>query len=311
MRDSGVPWPGGARCAVCISWDVDADTLVLHRLPEQGYELYAALSWLRYDEVAVPAIVEVLDRYGIKQTFFVCAWCIERYPAMCEPIVAGGHEIAHHGYLHDAPNQLSAERELYELQRGIEIIERFTGRRPTGWRAPYAALSSRSADFLVQEGFLYDSSLMSDSRPFVVRAGGGELIELPIDTTMSDWPHFAHVPDLGYLMPPKSPAAAMEVFRAEFEAAYELGGLWSTIWHPHVSGRPARLLAWTKLIEHMLEKGGVWFATLDEIAGHVRSCIEAGTYEPRTVSLPYYEAPPAEFMEPARPSAGDSGSQRR
>ena len=114
-------------------------------------------------------------------------------------------------------------------------------------------LSSRSADLLVQEGFLYDSSLMSDSRPFVIQAGGGELIELPIDGTMSDWPHYAHVPDLGYLMSPKSPAAAIEVFRAEFDAAYELGGLWITIWHPHVSGRPARMLAWAKLIEYMLE----------------------------------------------------------
>ena len=66
-------------------------------------------------------------------------------------------------------------------QRGIELIERFTGSRPTGWRAPYAALSSRSADYLVQEGFLYDSSLMSDSEPFVIQAAGGELIELPID----------------------------------------------------------------------------------------------------------------------------------
>jgi peptidoglycan-N-acetylglucosamine deacetylase len=300
MLDFGVPWPGGARCAACISWDVDADSLVLHRHPDRGHELYAALSWLRYDEVAVPRIVEVLDRYGIKQTFFVCAWCIDRYPAMCEPILASGHEIAHHGYLHEAPNEQAPERELRELQRGIEIIERFTGARPTGWRAPYAALSSRSAGFLVEQGFLYDSSLMSDSKPFVVRAGDGELIELPIDSTMSDWPHYAHVPDLGYLMSPKAPDAAMDVFRAEFDAAYELGGLWITVWHPHVSGRPARLLAWAKLLEYMLEKGCVWFATLDEIARHVRSCCEAGTYEPRVVSLPYYEAPAPEFGELVR-----------
>jgi peptidoglycan/xylan/chitin deacetylase (PgdA/CDA1 family) len=274
---------------------VDADSLVLHRRPDRGYELYGSLSWLRYDEVAVPRIVETFGRYGIKQTFCVCAWCIERYPAMCESILEGGHEIAHHGYLHEAPNELSPEQELHELQRGIEIIERFTGSRPTGWRAPYAAPSSRSADFLVQEGFLYDTSLMSDSVPFVIRAAEGELVELPIDGTMSDWPHFAHVPDLGYLMSPKPPEAAMEVFRAEFDAAYELGGLWISIWHPHVSGRPARMLAWAKLIEHMQERGGVWFATLDEIARHVRSCIDAGTYQPRVVSLPYYDSPPPEF----------------
>jgi peptidoglycan/xylan/chitin deacetylase (PgdA/CDA1 family) len=296
-EDEGVSvaWPGGARCAVCISWDVDADSLVLHRRPDRGYELYGGLSWLRYDEVAVPKIVEVLARYGIRQTFCVTGWCIERYPAMCEAILAGGHEIAHHGYLHEAPNELSPEQELEELQRGIELIERFTGSRPTGWRAPYASPSSRSAELLVQEGFLYDSSLMSDSTPFVIQAGGGELIELPIDGTMSDWPQFAHVPDLGYLMSPKAPEAAMDVYRAEFDAAYELGGLWISIWHPHVSGRPARLLAWSRLIEYMQKRTGVWFATLDEIARHVRACVDDGTFEPRVVSLPYYDAPPAEF----------------
>jgi peptidoglycan-N-acetylglucosamine deacetylase len=292
-----VPWPNGARCAACISWDVDADTLVLHSRPDRGYELYGALSWLRYDEVAVPRIVEALDEYGIKQTFFVCAWCIERYPEMCEPIVASGHEIAHHGYTHEAPNAQTPERELYELERGIEIIERFTGRPPSGWRAPYAAPSRYSAGYLVEHGFRYDSSLMSDSVPFLIKAGGGELVELPIDGAQSDWPHYAHVPDLGYTQSPKAPATAIEAFRAEFDAAHELGGLWITIWHPHVSGRPARLLAWKGLVEYMLGKGGVWFATLDEIAEHVRSCVDDGTYEPRTVSLPWYDSPPAEFAE--------------
>jgi peptidoglycan-N-acetylglucosamine deacetylase len=298
-----VPWPGGARCAACVSWDVDADTLVLHRRPHRGHELHGGLSWLRYDEVAVPEIVKVLDGFGIKQTFFVCAWCIERYPAMCEPIVASGHEVAYHGYLHEAPSEQPPERELDELQRGIEIIERFTGKRPSGAWAPYGALSTSSAAFYVQEGFVYDSSLQNDSRPYVVEARGGELIELPIDSTMSDWPNYAHVPDLGYLLPPKPPAAAIDVFRAELDAAYELGGLWITIWHPHVSGRPARRLAWAKLVESALEKGDVWFATLDEIAHHVRSCVDAGTYVPRVVSLPFYEAPLPEFTELTRPGA--------
>jgi peptidoglycan-N-acetylglucosamine deacetylase len=295
----GVPWPDGKRCAACVSWDVDADSLVLHRHRDRGFELYAALSWLRYDEVALPRIVEVFNRLGLKQTFFICGWCLERYPAMCEPVVAGGHEIAYHGYLHEAPNELKPEQELEELHRGIELIERFTGSRPSGSRVPYAALSSRSAAWLVERGFLYDSSLLSDSRPFVVEAGGGELIELPIDMTASDWPHYAFVPDLGTFNQPKAPSQAIDLFRAELEAARQLGGLWITIWHPHVSGRPARLLAWAELVEEMLAAGDVWFATLDEIARHVRACREAGTYDPPVVPLPYYESPPPAFQEVA------------
>jgi peptidoglycan/xylan/chitin deacetylase (PgdA/CDA1 family) len=290
-----VPWPDGARCAACISWDVDADTLVLHSQQGRGHELYGSLSWLRYDEVGIARICEAFAEYGLRQTFFVCAWCIERHPEMCAPIVEGDHEIGHHGYTHEAPNGLTPEGELHELRRGIELIESFTGRRPTGWRAPYAAQSAHSAAYLVEHGFTYDSSLMNDSVPYLIEAGGGQLVELPFDGSMSDWPHYAHVPDLGYVQSPKAPSTAMEAFREEFDAVHELGGLWLTIWHPHVSARPARLLAWKRLVEYMLDKGGVWFATLDEIARHVQACIEDGSYRPRTVRLPWYGATPPEF----------------
>lgn len=291
-RPGAVPWPHGARCAACISWDVDADTLILQARPGDGHERYGPLSWLRYDEVGVPAIVDRLAEYGLTQTFFVTGWCIERYPAMCEAILAGGHEIAHHGVLHAAPNELSPEGELEELRRGIEIIERFTGRRPAGWRAPFASMSPRSAGYLIEERFEYDSSLMDASLPYLLQADGGTLIEVPIDVAMSDWPHYAHVADLGVLLSPKAPEDAVRAFRAEFDAAYERGGLFLTIWHPHVSGRPARLDAWTKLVEYMLAKGDVWFAPLEKIAGHVRARIGDGTYRPRQVRMPYYEAPP-------------------
>jgi peptidoglycan-N-acetylglucosamine deacetylase len=297
MLECGIEWPGGARCAACISWDVCADSLFHLHNPAHAHEQYAALSWLRYEEVGVPSVVETLGRYGIRQTFFVCAWCIERLPHMCEPIVAGGHELAHHGYMNELPNRGTGEEELQWLRHCSDVIERFAGRRPVGWRAPYAAFSPRSADYLAQEGFLYDSSLMSDWRPHVIASASGELIELPIDLTMSDWPHFAHVPDMGYLMSIKSPDAAMEVFQAELDAAYELGGVWIPIWHPHVSGRPARLLRWARMLDETLERGGIWFAPLEEIARHVRSCIDDGSYEPRVVSLPYYEEP---LPEPSR-----------
>lgn len=292
-----IPWPGGARCAACFSFDVDADSFLHLFHPATAYREYGALSYLRFDEVAVPRIVEVLDRYGIKQTFFVVAWCIERYPEMCRPIVESGHEIAHHGYLHEAPNGQSRDGELHWLQRGCDVIESFAGKRPTGWRAPHAALSEYSLDLLIEEGFEYDSSLMADSVPHLIANEHGSVVELPIDITMSDWPHYAHVPDVGYLMPVKSPQAGTEAFLAEFDAAYETGGFWTTVWHPHVSGRPSRLRAMSQMIEYMLGKGDVWLAPLGEIARHVRTCIDDGSYVPRTVSLPYYLEPIPEAGE--------------
>jgi hypothetical protein len=81
----------------------------------------------------------------------------------------------------------------------------------------------------------------------------------------------------------------MAVFREEFDAAWEYGGLWVTPWHPFVTGRLARWHQVERLIEYMREKGGVWFATMEEIARHVRQCIDDGTYRPRVDRLPWYQ----------------------
>jgi peptidoglycan/xylan/chitin deacetylase (PgdA/CDA1 family) len=264
------------------------------------------VSWLRYDEIAVPRIVKLLDSHGIKQTFFVPAWCIEQYPKAIEPILESGHELAHHGYLHENPMDQSRESEAYWLERAAATIEQFSGRRPVGWRGPWGGFTVNSADLLAEAGYLYDSTLMADCQPYIVRSEHGDFVELPIELTLDDWPHYAHVPDLSYLIPPKSPAQALEVFRAEFDARWEYGGFMTTTWHPFVSGRLSRLHAVSQLIEYMADKGGVWFATLEDIALHVRSCIDNGTWQPRVVDMPYYGGLPIAEIKDVEAQAATS-----
>ena len=93
------------------------------------------------------------------------------------------------------------------------------------------------------------------------------------------------------MLPIASPTRAMEVFRAEFDAAWKYGGMWIAVWHPFVSGRMSRADAIAELIEHMQGKGGVWFATLEAIAGHVDEVVTAGRWTPRVDRLPYYDRP--------------------
>jgi hypothetical protein len=81
----------------------------------------------------------------------------------------------------------------------------------------------------------------------------------------------------------------MNVFLSEFEAMWEHRGLWIAVWHPFVSGRLARCARISKMIEQMQKKGDVWFATLEQIALHVKACIENGSYKPRIDELPYYQ----------------------
>jgi peptidoglycan/xylan/chitin deacetylase (PgdA/CDA1 family) len=301
MIKNPVPWPDGARCAVAITLDMDADSLLHLDHPRDSISRVSALSMLRYGpEVAVPRVLDTYQRFDIRQTFFVPAWCIEQYPAAVEAMVAGGHEVAHHGYLHENPSAAGRDEQAHWLGRGIEVIEKHTGRRPRGWRAPLYNFSDHSADLLIAEGFLYDASLMGDDVPYVLRTNAGELIELPSHWGLDDWPPYVHSMDLDYQMQIMSPERAMEGFMAEFEAAWEHGGLWVGVWHPFVSGRLARWARVEKMIEAMLEQGGVWFATMEEIAGHVRACIDGGSYSPRVDDLPYY-AEPVTVSAPRRP----------
>jgi peptidoglycan/xylan/chitin deacetylase (PgdA/CDA1 family) len=289
-------WPGDARCAFSISWDVDVDSMLHLQHGDRAFEQYATLSFVRYDEVAVPNIVRASAELGIQSTFFVPGWVVERYPAMCETIVAGGHEVAYHGYMHEAPNSQTPDGELAWQRRSSDAIVALTGRRPVGCRAAHAGASARTMDYLLSEGFLYDSSLANDHDPFVLDLRAGSLLELPCEVTMSDWPHYAHVPDFGYLMPPKAPEQAIAVFSSELEATYESGGFLTTIWHPHVSGRPARLRAWVNWVAELKARGDIWITTLEEIAGHLQNQL-AADQDLRHVPYPFYEQPVAEVKE--------------
>ena len=299
MIKNPVPWPNGARCAAAITFDIDTDSILHLEHKERADTMLSTMSWLKYDEVAIPRILDMYREYGLKQTFFYPAWCMERYPNLVEMILKDGHEIAAHGYLHEDPNRQSREREHYWLQRQVAVIEKMTGRRPRGWRAPVYNASKYSPELLAKEGFLYDASLMGDDIPYVLKSKEGNIVEIPSHWAMDDWPHYAHSIDMHYMMSIKAPDEAMNAFMAEFEAMWQFGGLWVAVWHPFISGRLARCHRIAKMIEDILNKGGVWLTTMEEIANHVKKCIDDGTWTPRIDDVPYYDGPIQEFEEEA------------
>ena len=128
MIKNPVPWTNGAKCAAAITFDLDADSLILLEHPADGIKLVCALSMLRYGpEVGVPRILDTYKRLDIQQTFFVPAWCIGNYPSVVKAMVDGGHEVAHHGYLHESALAGSRNEEHYWLRRGIDAIRNITG----------------------------------------------------------------------------------------------------------------------------------------------------------------------------------------
>jgi peptidoglycan-N-acetylglucosamine deacetylase len=293
MIRNPVPWPNGARVAAAITLDMDADSLIHIAHPRDSINRVSAMSMLRYGpDVAIPRILDTYRRFGMKQTFFIPAWCIENHPKAVEAIVRDGHEIGFHGYIHEAQNLLPPEEERYWMQRSIAVIEKATGKRPRGSRSPLYNCSMHTFDLLAEEGFVYDASLMGDDIPYILRTPKGDIVELPSHWACDDWPPYVQSMDLNYMMQIMSPDRAMEVFMAEFEAQWECRGLWIGVWHPFVSGRLARWLRVEKMIEAMQKKGGVWFAPLEEIAAHVLKVTADGTYQPRVDTLPYFATSP-------------------
>jgi peptidoglycan-N-acetylglucosamine deacetylase len=289
--ENPIKWPNGYRCAVNFSFDMDAESLLHIYFPDTAHNRVAMASRLRYGpEVAVPRIVDAFKQLGLQQTFFIPGWCMEQYPQAIALIAEHGHEIAHHGYMHEKINQLTREQERAVFFRAFDSIVKATGGPPRGFRAPSGAFSRHTVDFLVEAGLDYDASLAGHDIPYLIGNGRGTLVELPHDVTMDDWTQYVCLREFGYMLPIASPERATEVFRAEFDAAWRHGLLWNSVWHPFVSGRAARCDAMVELIEYMKSKGGVWFARLDEIATHVRSEIAAG-WKPRVDRLPYWDAP--------------------
>jgi hypothetical protein len=154
---------------------------------------------------------------------------------------------------------------------------------------------------LIDNGFVYDASLGGDDIPYLVEGSNGRrLVELPSDHSLDDWPQYVNMREFNMGIPTKSPAQAMEVFRADFDAAWTHGGLWAAIWHPFVSGRLARAEAMVSLLEHMQKKGGVWFAALAEIGAYIQGLVDRGEWTPSVERLPFWEEPAPQVARPSR-----------
>ncbi|NJC68621.1 polysaccharide deacetylase [Planosporangium thailandense] len=271
---SPVPWPDGKRAAAAFTFDVDAESGVLGASPEAASRM-SVMSHQAYGPlVGVPRILSILERHDVRSTFFVPGYTAVRYPQVVRAIVDAGHEIAHHGYLHEAMAGLSEVAEAEILDRGLEAIEKAAGVTPVGYRAPMWELNYQSPALLAQRGFLYDSSLMDADVPYelAVRPGAVErnLVEIPIQWALDDWEQYCYIPDFSGSGLIESPRKAAEIWRLEFEGLRSVGGCFVLTNHPFLSGRPSRAAVLEELIAHVVSCDDVWVAPLAEIAAYVR-----------------------------------------
>ncbi len=258
-------WPGGARVAVLLSFDVDNETIWLRN----GDTSVGGLSQGQYGaRVGLGRILRLLDEHDIGASFFGPAISFSLAPEMIEAIQASGrHEIGVHGWIHERNALLPRADEERLLRMAVQRMTELIGQRPVGYRAPSWNFSDNTLELLMEFGFLYDSSLMADDRPYEIVADGEStgFVELPVDWILDDAP----------LMNPlgeryANPREVLQVYKDEFDIAYEERTLFLLTMHPHYIGHRSRIVALRELIEYIKIKPGVWFGTHEEAVRWVR-----------------------------------------
>jgi len=257
-------WKNGARCAFALSFDADHETNELR----DGGKSIGRMAWGEYGtRVGVPRILKLLKKYDVPATFYVPAVAAMLHPEEQRQVIAEGHEIGIHGWIHELNSVLPYEVERDLMMRSADELEKITGVRAVGLRTPSWDFSPNTLKIERDMGLLYDSSLMADEDCYELLLDGtpSGVVELPVEWVRDDAVYFM-MHRFQSLRPHTPPASVLDIFRREFEAAYEEGGIFQLTTHPHIIGYRSRIWIIEELIRMAKAKGDVWFATHADVA---------------------------------------------
>ena len=257
-------WPGGARCAVALSFDADHETIPLRDADESPMRISQGQYGARQ---GVPRIRALLQRAAVPATFFYPAVSALLHPDEVRGVAGDGHEIGIHSWIHEVNTSLSYETERDLSFRAAEVLTRLAGREPVGVRTASWDFSINTLRVIREMKLLYDSSLMADDDAYELIDDGEPtgIVELPPEWIRDDAVYF-NMLRFSALRPYTPPSAVEEIFRAEFEGAWEEGGLFLLTMHPHVIGHRSRIALLERLVVHMQARGDCWFATHADVA---------------------------------------------
>lgn len=256
-------WPEGKVSAFTFSVDVDAESPWLWQNRDEAQpRLMGHLEQRRFGpRVGIWRILDMLDRFGIKGSFFVPGSVAEFYPELLPAMVERGHEIGLHGYFHELVSQTTDEEFSTALEASLEIFRNQTGIKPKGFRSPAWELTPHMLAELKKHD-LYDSSLSGFDHPYII----DDVVEVPVQWTIDDAIYFKFLGGGADHWPPASPQAVYEIWHDEWETLHRFGGLLMLTVHDWISGRAHRIRLLERLLEKIVADGSVWVATAGEIA---------------------------------------------
>jgi peptidoglycan/xylan/chitin deacetylase (PgdA/CDA1 family) len=260
-------WPDGARCCVCLTFDLDAEWVFMGNHPEVA-EMPRRYSQGEYvwNARIIPRMLDLLDGHDVKTTFFVVGMNAKNHPDVIEEIHSRGHEIATHGWKHEDIVGVGREEEERRLLMCVDVIESATGVRPVGNRTAGGEVSPFTHDILKENGFVYDSSMRGSDLPYRLDNG---LVIVPSYYEMDDFHLFADYPGVApYHARMLSPETGWEIWSTTFDGYYKYGLCYTTMFHPQIIGKPGNMMLLNRLLNYIEKHPDVWFATAEQIARH-------------------------------------------
>jgi peptidoglycan-N-acetylglucosamine deacetylase len=264
------PWPEGHRCAVALSFDVDAESAHVFRNPEKAAHQLGDMEERRFGvRTGIPRILRLLERHALRGSFYVPGYTIVHHTAAIRSIRDAGHELGAHGNVHETLDTLTPEREVRVMEEQRDIWQAHLNVRPAGYRSPSWELNIGTPALLKQHGFVYDCSLMGDDIPYDLPTPDGPLVEVPVQWLLDDSPFYRFARGAGTTI--ADPDRVIRLWAQEFDGMYGENGCFVLTMHPWISGRAGRLLGLEQLIRHLRGFPRVWFATVGEIAAWAAS----------------------------------------
>lgn len=278
-------WPGGARIAVqfVLNYEEGGENAVLHGDPASEQFLSEMFNPAAYparhlsmesiyeygSRVGVWRILREFERRALPLTVFGVGMALQRHPELARAFVELGHEIAGHGWrwIHYQNLDEATEREHFRL--GMDAIEQLTGQRPLGWYTGRDSPNTRR--IVVDDGRLeYDSDYYGDDLPFwmeVRRSDGQVAPHLVVPYTLD-------TNDMRFSLP-QGFAQGEDFFtylRDSFDLLYAEGAetprMLSVGMHCRLLGRPGRMLALQRFLDHIASHDRVWVCRRIDIARH-------------------------------------------
>ena len=264
-------WPEGKQCCAWFTFDLDAEWVFMGNIPEiENMPRRLSLGKYVWDSGLISRILDLLDNYNIKATFFVVGMNAVKHPTVMQLIHSRGHELACHNWKHEKISDVSKEEERKRLLMTIEAIEKAIGVRPVGNRTAGGDLSPNTLDLLYENGLLYDSSIRNSDTPYRLKrpdsATEDGLVILPSYYDMDDFHLFADYPGVSpYHARMLSPQSGYEMWTNAFDGYYKFGLCYTTMFHPQIIGKPGNIMLLDRLLSYISKFPNVWFARGDEI----------------------------------------------